>query len=61
MNDLIRDEERLVRVRCSQSIDRETTGQTGNRVEERFERLGQMVRDEVFVHLEMPELDSSRP
>lgn len=51
VNDLVGDEERLVRVRSAQSVDRETTGQTGNGTEQRLEGLGQMVRDEVFVDL----------
>lgn len=52
VNDLIRDEERLVRVRSAQSVDGETTGKTGDRIEERLERFRQVMRDEILVDLE---------
>lgn len=49
--ELVRDEQRLVRVRCPQAVERETTRQTGDGTKERLERLGHVMRDEIFVDL----------
>jgi hypothetical protein len=51
VDDLVGDEEGLVRVGRAESVHRETTWKTGDRAEEAFESLGEVVRDEVFVHL----------
>jgi hypothetical protein len=52
LDELVRDEERLVGVGGAQAVERETTGQTSNGAEQTFERLGHVVRDEVLVDLE---------
>ena len=50
-DDLVTDEERLVGIGGTEAIQGETTGQTSDRTEQRLERLGHVVRDEVFVDL----------
>jgi hypothetical protein len=52
LDELVRDEERLVGVGGAQAVERETTGQACNGAEQAFERLGHVVRDEVLVDLE---------
>lgn len=51
VDDLVGDEEGLVRVVGSEAIHGETTRQTSDRAEETFERLGHVMGDEVFVDL----------
>ena len=51
MNDLVADEQRLVRVRSAKTVERETTGQTGDGTEQTLECLGHVVGDEVLVDL----------
>lgn len=50
-DDLIRNEEWLVRVVGAETVHGETTGQASNGAEETFECFGHVVRDEVFVNL----------
>jgi hypothetical protein len=47
------DDDRAPLVGGPNSVDGETTGQTGDRAEKRFKRLGEVVRDVVFVDLKM--------
>ena len=42
-----------MRVRSAQSVDGETTGKTGDRIEERLERFRQVMRDEILVDLKV--------
>ena len=51
LNKLVRDQEGLVGVGSTQTVEGETTGQTGGGTEQGLERLGHVVRDEVLVHL----------
>ena len=50
LDDLVADEQRLVRVGCAETVEGETTGQTGDAAEHGFERLVQVVRDVVLEH-----------
>ena len=52
LDDLVADEQRLVRVRCAETVEGETTGQTGDRAEQRLECLRHVVGNEVLVNLE---------
>lgn len=52
LDQLVGDEERFVRIRSPQAVERETTGQTCHRTEETLECLGHVVGDEVLVDLE---------
>ena len=51
LDNLVADEERLVRIRGAETVERETTGQTGDGTEQTLESLGHVMRDEVFVDL----------
>ena len=51
LDQLVRDEERLVGVGRPETVERETTGQASNGAEETLERLGHVMGDEVLVHL----------
>ena len=51
LDDLVADEQRLVRVRGTKTVERETTGQTGDGTEETFERFGHVVGNEVLIDL----------
>jgi hypothetical protein len=46
------DDDRSALVSCSNSVNTETTGETGDGSEETLKRLGQVMRDVVFVYLE---------
>jgi hypothetical protein len=51
LDDTIRDNERLALIHSSKTVHCETSRQTSNTTEERFESLGEMMRDEVLVNL----------
>ena len=51
VNDTIRDDDRPTLVRRSDTIQRETTGQTGDRAEQTFESFSKMMGDVIFVNL----------
>lgn len=51
LDDLVRDEKRLMCIGRSEPVNGETSRQTRDRSKERLERLGQMVRDEVLIDL----------
>lgn len=51
LDDLVADEQRLVRVGCAETVEGETTGQTGDGAEQRLERLRHVVGNEVLVNL----------
>ena len=52
VNDLLTDEQRFARLRGSNAVHGETSGQAGHTSKHGLEGLGKMVRDEVFVHLD---------
>lgn len=52
VDDAVRDDDRATLVSRANTIEGETAGQTGDGAEERLERLGKMVGDVVFVHLD---------
>ena len=52
LDDLVADEQRLVRVGCAETVEGKTTGQTGDGAEQRFESLGEMMGDVVLVNLQ---------
>jgi hypothetical protein len=52
LDDTVRDDDRATFVGGTDAVERETTGKTGDRTEERFEGLGEMVRDVVLVDLD---------
>ena len=51
LDELVRYEQRLVGVGGTETVERETTGQTGDGTEQTLERLGHVVGDEVLVDL----------
>ena len=51
VDELVGDEERLVRIRGAETIEGEATGQASDGTEEGLEGLGQVVRNVVLVHL----------
>ena len=51
LDDLVADEQRLVRVGCAETVEGKTTGQTGDGAEQRLERLRHVVGNEVLVNL----------
>lgn len=51
LDELVGDDERLVRVWGANAIEGETTGQTGNGAEQAFKGLRHVMRDEVLVDL----------
>jgi hypothetical protein len=53
VHDLIGNEKWFVRVGSSKSVHRETSRETSDGAEQRFERLGEMMGDEILVYLLM--------
>ena len=51
LDELVRNEQGLVRVGGSQAIEGETTRQTGDETEKTLECFSHMMRDKVFIHL----------
>lgn len=51
LDDAVGDDNRSTFIRGSDPIQRETTRKTGNRAEQTFESLGEMVRNVILVHL----------